>query len=685
MINKAKSLFSSVVNDHFSNNDHVFKKILFNILTILLFSSIVLTMGFTRIFPLNYLLKISLLLTNILIIVYILFFEKIRLDKYLLLLIIATIWFSVIAIATKSLSSNQTLILNFANMIPMYLILTNSKKVQKTFYRAMIIGLLLYTFIFFIYYFKDILAFNFSNRLGSFFGNQNDVAATLLIASTLFFYLFIRGKFIFAIPFLVAVVNLFSTGSRAGLLNLGIILVFVFVLAFYKRNKKILFSGLVIGAVILTILILTPAFAPLKDRFIDMINVLFKGESEADASTRFRFMVITESIYMFLLSPVFGNFILLPQFTSNTMVAHNAFLELAAMQGVISLLLFIIAFIYPIYKSKKSNHPHGLLFTALIVGSVLFHLTLTSIPFKEQYLVLTLAMSYVSLSYVDVDLRSEFIKYKNMNKVHYLKEERTYSSVDKLLNHILFSKKQIIYLSPSKIEKSSLLDLLVDKGFNVKQFSFKDSKLKESFTDEGIYLIEDMDNSNVEHLKVLDNLIKTSSYKILILNDYPFNDHRLFNSQTYAPIFTKSSSNIDNKLKTTANEKKKSRVTKVKKGINYGEFVNYLFLVLFNILSIASFYFATVYQEFVSKVILVIFSVSFYFRVVTILQEKRHSRKQWSTKLFMYFISSLLPASIFVLSSFIVSLKIKLSVTMIVFLSFFILSILIPTFIQKKD
>lgn len=124
------------------------------------------------------------------------------------------------------------------------------------------------------------------------------------------------------------------------------------------------------------------------------------------------------------------------------------------------------------------------------------------------------------------------------------------------------------------MEKSSLLDSLVDKGFNVNQFSFKDSKSKESFTDEGIYLIEDMDNSNVDHLKILDNLIKKSSYKILIINDHPFNDHRLFNSQTYDPVFTKSSSDIDNKPKTTVSEKKKSRVPKVKKGINYGEFVN---------------------------------------------------------------------------------------------------------------
>lgn len=52
-------------------------------------------------------------------------------------------------------------------------------------------------------------------------------------------------------------------------------------------------------------------------------------------------------------------------------------------------------------------------------------------------------MSYVSLSYVDVDLRSEFIKYANMNKVHYLKDERIYSSVDMLLNYILFSKNKL--------------------------------------------------------------------------------------------------------------------------------------------------------------------------------------------------------------------------------------------------
>ena len=66
------------------------------------------------------------------------------------------------------------------------------------------------------------------------------------------------------------------------------------------------------------------------------------------------------------------------------MVAHNVFLEIGASQGVISLFIFIAAFVYPFIKVKNSDHKNRLLFGSIIAGSILFHFTLTSIPLKNN-------------------------------------------------------------------------------------------------------------------------------------------------------------------------------------------------------------------------------------------------------------------------------------------------------------
>jgi len=147
-MNKIKFYFSSLIKNSFSQENDLLKRCIFNVMTIFLFISIVLTMGFTRIFPLNYVLKFSLLVTNILILIYIVFFSKIKIDKFLILLLFAVVWFAFIALITKNIYSSQTLIFNFLNMIPMYLILTDSEKMRRTFFNAVVVGLLIYTIYF---------------------------------------------------------------------------------------------------------------------------------------------------------------------------------------------------------------------------------------------------------------------------------------------------------------------------------------------------------------------------------------------------------------------------------------------------------------------------------------------------------------------------------------------------------
>ena len=684
-MNKIKSYFSSLIKNIFSQENNLFKRYIFNALTVFLFVSIVLTMGFTRIYPLNYVLKYSLLITNILILVYVLMFEKIKIDKFLILLLFAVIWFSFIASITKNISSSQSLILNFLNMIPMYLILTNSHKTRSTFFSAVVVGLLIYTFSFTGYYFKEIISFDLTKRLGAFFGNQNDVAATLLIASTIFFYFFIRGKYYYVIPFVFAVVNLVSTGSRAGFLNLGVVLIFMFFLAFYRKNKKILLLGFLIGGVLILTIIFSPFFAPLKERLFNIVEVLFKGNPDADASTTNRYNAIFESIYLFLLSPIFGNSVFLTQFTSNQMVAHNAFLEISASQGIISLLIFVAAFVYPLIKVKNSNHKDRLLFGSIIVGSILFHLTLTSIPFKEQYLILTLSMAYVSTSFVEFDFSAEIIKLKLLKRVHYIYDKESFKEPKLLLNTILFSKHQLVFLHPDYTDINLLMNSLLEKGLNVNLLSLKNDVI-ENIGNNNLYIIDGFDAKKDEHLKLLNRLLHNSSFKLIVINDEPIYQNGIFSRSSYIPLLTIKTKNRKRKIRIVFNKPKYSGLTKTKKQQEnkYFLLINVLFSFFFTILSIFSVYYANSETNFGSKIVLIIFSVAFYFQMISIVLSETHLGYSWQKKMIFYIISTLIPISLFIFASFITSINIKITTTIIIFLSFVAVTSFVPVVIKNK-
>jgi O-antigen ligase len=614
------------------------------------------------------------------------FFSKIKIDKFLILLLFAVVWFAFIALITKNIYSSQTLILNFLNMIPMYLILTDSEKMRRTFFNAVVVGLLIYTFSFTGYYFKDIIAFDLSNRLGSFFGNQNDVAATLLIASTIFFYFFIRGRYYYVIPFIFAAVNLLSTGSRAGLLNLGIVLIFMFFLAFYRKNKKILLLGFLVAAGLFLILVFSPVFAPLKERLFNMIEVLFKRNTEADNSTMQRYNAIFESMYLFLLSPVFGNFISLTQFTSNQMVAHNVFLEIGASQGVISLFIFIAAFVYPFIKVKNSDHKNRLLFGSIIAGSILFHFTLTSIPFKEQYLILVLSMAYVSTSFVEFDVSAEIVKLKLIKRIHYIKDS-DYFEESNLLANILFSKKQLIFLSSKFTDIDGLLSSFLDRGINAKVLSLEENEL-ENINEHDLYIIDAFDAKKDEHLKLLFRIQQKTNYKLIVINDEPIYQNGVFNRASYAPLVTRKSFMQTDKNSISQKKTKTNKVTKpikLKISKKYSLLINSSFSFLFTFLSIFSVYFANIESNLGSKIILIILSVAFYFQMNSIIFSKEQLGYSWQKKMIYYTLTTLVPISLFIIASFITAINIKLTASIMIYMSFVAVSSFVPIFIKNKD
>ncbi len=136
-------------------------------------------------------------------------------------------------------------------------------------------------------YFKDIVKLNFSGRLGGFFGNENTVAMRLSVSAALMVSIGIYDKKYWLLPFaLIPFVLIALTGSKKGLIYIGIITVFA-VLSFFRKRIKL---GLVFcGAAILgmtLLLFLVPAFETIKSRLVDYVSFLFGNSADTSSFSR---------------------------------------------------------------------------------------------------------------------------------------------------------------------------------------------------------------------------------------------------------------------------------------------------------------------------------------------------------------------------------------------------------------
>lgn len=646
-----------IISNYFSNDCNHFKRLIFNTLTIFFFISIVLTMGFTRIYPLNHLLKITFLITNILIISYVLLYAEIKIDKFLILIIFSFLWFFMIALLNKSISGEQSLLFNTLNMIPLYLMSAYSPKFRKIFYKGIIFGLLLYTFAFTIYYLPYLIRLGFDARLGDFFGNQNDIAATLLIAITIFTYFSLNGKYIYILPTILAFINLLSTGSRAGLLNAIIITLFLFISLFRKRNKYVFWGGIALIITGLVLIQIIPAFELIKKRLNSMLAVLLGGNASADSSTAQRLGVIFDAFILFFLSPLWGNSVFLNQFSTDMMVAHNAFLEIASRQGIISLMLFIAIFVYPLIKVIKSKLKHRILFAAIIIGSLLFHLTLTSLPFKEQYLILVLVMSLLPQQHYALNPRKEYLKIKLKRYIVFIEEKlHKNNSID---FNIISNKKNVVAISnynnnllfinqPHLAER--IVELSIDHNFIFRKSDFLD-------LDDKFFIIKGFDTNNVSHLILLNYLKSHSNYKTIVVARKIDFDVEILSPSFYKILgssILRTYHLLAEPLPAKPLKMKSEKIISIKNDnkeqVKQLEIVDKIFLCIFSLLSIISFYYGAKDIILWQKILLILFSSIYYFQVINSIFSDRNISNIKNLLLSILFVP-IIPCSIILIGS----------------------------------
>ena len=258
------------------------------------------------------------------------------------------------------------LLLNAVTII-LYLYFKANNSIIKPSIAVIYLALCIFVFAYLVLYGKDVIAFN-TERLGTLFGDQNDIALFLSLCFSISVFLVLKSKVIIKIFAALMIALSFlcgaSTGSKIFILSLAITLLATIIISFGKKRwylSIIIIVGLV---VVLIILFSMPFMANLKKRLLTFISSFFdigyNQTSGVDASSFDRFHLLKASFHLFLNKPLFGYGVNGFQ-TANGFLngwSHNNLGEFLSDFGLVGTLLFnfpIILSIVSFILNKNNN------------------------------------------------------------------------------------------------------------------------------------------------------------------------------------------------------------------------------------------------------------------------------------------------------------------------------------------
>ena len=281
----------------------------------------------------------------------------------------------------------------------LYEFIKNVHCLSKFFTFYIMGGIILAAFLF-ISNFQAIISLDFG-RLGSEFGNLNDIGLVFSYCGILCFFLsFFKKKFswIYLPLYFVFFIFVFLTGSRSALLTF-FTSSFVCLMSFFRGKKKIfLLIFLAILVVTSWFILNLQTFATLKERIIDAVISLLTGGNSGDGSADERFMMIKEGIYLWLQSPIFGHGLEAFRFITNFRVyAHASIADILCNLGVFGLFLWIFPILFSLVKSKNENRLFVLIiFIGIFVPGLFLAILSTS---KFFMIIYVFSIAYVSLDF----------------------------------------------------------------------------------------------------------------------------------------------------------------------------------------------------------------------------------------------------------------------------------------------
>lgn len=274
--------------------------------------------------------------------------------------------------------------------------LQSNKRHISLYLFAFLLASWCFLFAFSFFEIDSIIRPNFSKRIGSFFGNQNDVARHLVFSLLInLYYAFSFKKKILKV-FLYLIVLFCSylvllTGSISNLLLVAVLLfVYAFLVSNHKSKSVYITVFLIMTFLLLLSLFIFPVFSPIKNRIMSIVMSLFGvGNSNYDSSTIGRLNAAIYGFKLFLSSPLFGsgyNGVV----NNYKIMAHNNLAEIAADYGLFALIFEETLILFPLFAKTRISTKHIVLVKTAIVYLAFVQLFLVVFNSKIEAIVLPL-------------------------------------------------------------------------------------------------------------------------------------------------------------------------------------------------------------------------------------------------------------------------------------------------------
>lgn len=319
-------------------------------------------------------------------------FEKVKESiswNFLIPLVFAFVVFFTTLIGTRNFSYFKTislLIITFYISFVCYICIGNLKIILY----LIVLPIFIFSIYFFIHYFSEIAHYS-GQRLGSFFGNENDVGLNLYFGFVLAAILVISFKQYWMAPFgLFTLFISITTGSKKVII-LSFLFLILLVFVLFGKNKIV---SLVLIGTIITLLILffsLPAFSSIRNRLFTGIFIF--SSSKVDASSINRLLFFKSSFYLGSRSLLFGYggsaFAKMSGFNA---YSHNNLGEILCDFGIFGIMFFYVN--YPIigFFTNKKNSAHTLVNYTFLMTFIFCSFTAIFFDTKIYYVLFALSL-----------------------------------------------------------------------------------------------------------------------------------------------------------------------------------------------------------------------------------------------------------------------------------------------------
>lgn len=260
-----------------------------------------------------------------------------------------------------------------------YMFLYKNKTFQRCFLLLSYISLWIFALVFLAIYSKEILSFDFY-RLGSYFGDINDIAIFLGLGFALSIISIFKTRKWLDLCILILGLALFSlcglsTGSKVFIL-LVVASTILSLLLLLKEKKAKWYVYIIVFALLFLIgygIISLPMFKTIKLRLKEFFE---------DQSTFLRLDMAIDGVIMFLRKPLlgYGNHGFFISSSYGGMWSHNNFSEILASYG----LLGFVAFYVPYYYSMKNVETKNLYTCILLCINITFICCMFTVAMESQ-------------------------------------------------------------------------------------------------------------------------------------------------------------------------------------------------------------------------------------------------------------------------------------------------------------